>query len=180
MDIDGEVFDADGTGGTVAERIAGFSSPLTRMLLSSEGLTTTALWALTGAPPRIRVLGQGLLPAARAGRAVPALLAVGPGRQVLARRSALTGPDGRWLSVNQVVARDDQDPGIRSALTDGHRPLGPALQDAGTGHRRTLLDAGRRPWPSGRTACYKTYLLWHGDAPLALVHELFHPAVVAP
>ncbi|MGW7295894.1 chorismate--pyruvate lyase family protein [Streptomyces xiamenensis] len=177
--FDTEVFDITG-GAPLTERIADFASPLTRMLLSGDGLTTTALHALTGAAPRVRLLRADRIPAGRAGRPVPALLEIGEEQGVLTRHSALTGPGGRWLSVNRVAARDDLLPEIRPLLADGRLPIGAALHAAGTGHRRTVLDAGRRRWPSGEPACYKTYLLWHGDRPLVLVNELFHPSLVSP
>jgi chorismate-pyruvate lyase len=153
------------------------------MLLSSDGLTTTLLEALAGESLRLHCLAQLRAPAHDTGDGVPALLRIDGGGEVLVRYSATTRRDGRALSVNHVVARVDLSPAVEPCLTSTSLPLGPALHAAGTGHRRTLLDAGRRAWRGeggpGRPACFKTYLLWHGAEPLALVDELFSPDAVA-
>ncbi|MDT0447095.1 hypothetical protein [Streptomyces johnsoniae] len=163
-------------------RVRGFASPVTRMLLSSDGLTTTLLEALAGESLHLHCLAQLRTPAQATGDGVPALLRTDRCGEVLVRYSATTRPGGQALSVNHVVARVGLAPGIEPCLTSRSIPLGPALHAAGTGHRRTLLDVGRRPWQeedgTERTACYKTYLVWHGDDPLALINELFSPAAV--
>jgi chorismate-pyruvate lyase len=158
-----------------------FASPITRILLSSEGLTTTLLESLAGEPLGLRCLAQLHVRAGDAGPGVPALLGVPAGASVLVRHSTTHRSCGETLSVNHVVARVDLatrlGPAVVTALASPDRPLGPALAAMGTGHRRTLLDAGRRSW-GPRPACFKTYLVWHGDQPLVLIHELFNPAVV--
>ncbi|MDT0342000.1 hypothetical protein [Streptomyces litchfieldiae] len=163
-------------------RIRGFASPLTRMLLSSDGLTTTLLESLAGESLHLHCLAQLRAPAHETGDGVPALLRIDRGGEVLVRYSATTRHDGQALSVNHVVARVGLSPALEPCLTSTSIPLGPALHAAGTGHRRTLLDAGRRHWHGegglSRPACYKTYLLWHGDDPLALINELFNPGAV--
>lgn len=163
-------------------RIRRFVSPVTRMLLASDGLTTTLLESLAGEPLHLQCLAQLRATARDAGPGVPGLLRTGEGGPVLLRYSAATVSDGRALSVNHVVARLGVAPGLEECLTSTSIPLGPALHAAGTGHRRTLLDVGRRSWQSdgghARPACYKTYLLWHGEEPLALINELFNPAAV--
>ncbi|WP_049576865.1 hypothetical protein [Streptomyces sp. SBT349] len=163
-------------------RIRRFESPLTRMLLSSDGLTTTLLESMAGESLHLHCLAQLRVPARETGDGVPALLRIDGGGKVLVRYSATTRPTGEALSVNHVVARLGLSPGIQACLTSTSIPLGPALHAAGTGHRRTLLDAGRRLWRGEggltRTACYKTYLVWHGEEPLALINELFNPGTV--
>ncbi|UCM89224.1 hypothetical protein [Streptomyces marincola] len=163
-------------------RVRGFASPATRMLLSSEGLTTTLLEALAGESLRLHCLAQLRARAEDAGDGVSALLRTDRDAEVLVRYSATTRRDGLALSVNHVVARIGLAPGIEPCLTSTSIPLGPALHAAGTGHRRTLLCVGRRPWQGegGRdlTACYKTYVVWHGEEPFALIDELFNPAAV--
>ncbi|WP_129841374.1 hypothetical protein [Streptomyces sp. RFCAC02] len=156
-----------------------FASPLTRILLAGDGLTTTLLEALAGERPRLHRVAQSHAPAAAGGPAVPPLLHVAPGTDVLVRRTALLRADGAPLSANHVVAHlgPHLPAAITACLTGDSVPLGPALNAAGAGHRRTLLDVGRRTWDA-RPACYKTYLVWHGDAPLALINELFHPDLV--
>ncbi|WP_147437621.1 hypothetical protein [Streptomyces radicis] len=163
-------------------KIRRFASPLTRMLLTSEGLTTTLLEAMAGESLHLRCLAQLRAPAHATGDGVPPLLRIDAGGDVLVRYSATTRRGGPALSVNHVVARLGLAPGIQACLTSTSIPLGPALHAAGTGHRRTLLDAGRRAWRGEggvtRPACYKTYLVWHGDEPLALIDELFNPGTV--
>ncbi|WP_159037243.1 hypothetical protein [Streptomyces specialis] len=164
------------------ERIRHFASPVTRMLLSSEGLTTTLLESMAGESLHLTCLAQLRTPARETGNGVPALLRIDGGGDVLVRYSATTRTGGQALSVNHVVARLGLAPGLEPCLTSRSIPLGPALTAAGTGYRRTLLDAGRRPWTDEdghwRLAAYKTYLVWHGDDPLALINELFNPSAV--
>ncbi|SOD67621.1 chorismate lyase [Streptomyces zhaozhouensis] len=158
-----------------------FASPLTRMLLSSEGQTTTLLESLAGESLRLRCLAQLRVPTRQTGEGVAALLGVDEDAGVLVRHTATTRQGGEPLSVNHVVARLDLAPAIEHCLTSTSVPLGRALTEAGTGHRRTLLETGRRPWGQGsddRPACFKTYLVWHGDEPLVLINELFNPSHV--
>ncbi|UED85180.1 hypothetical protein [Streptomyces profundus] len=162
-------------------RTRGFASPLTRMLLSSEGQTTTLLESLSGESLRLRFLAQLRVTARQTGEGVAALLRTGEDDGVLVRHTATVRAGDEPLSVNHVVARLDLAPAIEHCLTSTSIPLGRALTEAGTGHRRTLLDTGRRRWEQDgdrRTACYKTYLVWHGDEPLVLINELFNPLFV--
>ncbi|GAB2904953.1 hypothetical protein [Streptomyces mayteni] len=161
--------------------IARFASPLTRMLLSSEGLTTTLLAALTAVRPRLHPLHQGRLPAGEAAPGAADLLRAPNGTEVLTRHSLSLGNADRALSVNHVVIRLDLLPRLAERLSVSALPLGAVLWSMGTGHRRTVLAAGRRSWPHDAEdgpGCFKTYLLWHGDAPLAAITETFNPAVV--
>ncbi|MFI7274249.1 hypothetical protein [Streptomyces sp. NPDC049879] len=158
-----------------------FASPLTRMLLAGDGLTTTLLEALSGERLHLHRIAQAQASAGAAGHAVPGLLRAEHHSTVLVRHSALLRQEGGAVSANHVVARIGQDlpPAVAACLTGDTLPLGPALSAVGAGHRRTVLDVGRRTW-GPRPACYKTYLIWLGDEPLALVHELFHPDLVPP
>ncbi|WP_147472716.1 hypothetical protein [Streptomyces triticirhizae] len=158
-----------------------FASPLTRILLSSEGQTTTLLESMSGESLRLRCLAQLRVPARQTGEGVAGLLGVHEEAGVLVRHTATTRQGGEPLSVNHVVARLDLEPAIEHCLTSTSVPLGRALTKAGTGHRRTLLETGRRRWGQGgddRAACYKTYLVWHRDEPLVLINELFNPSFV--
>ncbi len=105
------------------------------------------------------------------------LLRAGADEELIVRRSVLTGPDGAELSRNVVVARPGLSAAAEECLTDPDAPIGAALRAAGTAHRRTVLDAGVRDW-DGADAAYKTYLMWHGQQPLAAVTETFDPGVV--
>jgi chorismate-pyruvate lyase len=164
----------------VAERIRDFAAAPTRMLLSSEGLTTTLLEAWTGDPVHMTGVEHH-----RAGAdAVPGetrrRLRAAADCPVLLRRSVTADSRGTPLSANRVTARLDVFAPAESCLTDPAAPLGAALHLAGTGYRRTVVDAGLTAWPGGqpRSAAFKTYLLWHGDLPLIAVTEVFNPAVV--
>ncbi|MEV4432892.1 hypothetical protein [Streptomyces sp. NPDC049555] len=163
--------------GDFATRIDRFVSPLTRMLLSSEGLTTTLLRALLGQPVSVRCARIRRLPIAAAPVDAAGLLGVVDG-DVLVRRSMLVDSDG-VVSVNDVVARVDVSARAEQCVVDVTTPLGEALHAAGTGYRRTLVEAGCQAWlmPPGGQAAFKTYVLWHRDQPLMAVHEVFSPRV---
>lgn len=203
----------------VAAKIWRFSSPVTRILLSGDGLTTTLLGALVGGPVRITDVSHRRVPAAEAPPGAVALLLAPTGTasttatstatatatttatELLLRRSVTRGGCGSGsgsgcgsgdpLSVNLVLARTDLPTAVSGCLTDAATPLGTALHAAGTGLRRTILDAGRVAWPhpsprpeGGRVpapAAFKTYLLWHGQErqePMAVIREVFGPHAV--
>lgn len=164
----------------IATRIRSFRCSSTRMLLSSDGLTTTLLEAWAGRPLRVHHQEHRLVPPAQAPLGAAEVLGSDT-PQLLVRRSVLGGADDDVWSVNSVVARLDLAEGLHECFT-GSAPLGAALRAAGTGYRRTVVDAGCRPWPRQRQApaAFKTYVLWHGEAPLAVVCEIFSPDLVAP
>ncbi|WP_165956374.1 hypothetical protein, partial [Streptomyces hainanensis] len=130
---------------------------------------------------RLHPLHQGRLPVGEAAPGAADLLRATTGTEVLTRHSLSLGSADRALSVNHVVIRLDLLPRLAERLSVSALPLGAVLWSMGTGHRRTVLAAGRRSWPDGAEegpGCFKTYLLWHGDAPLAAITETFNPAVV--
>ncbi|MEO3765124.1 hypothetical protein [Streptomyces sp. B8F3] len=174
---DDDNFDTFGTD-TARSAIGRFRSPLTRMLLGSDGLTTTLLESWAGAPMRVGDVTLGLVRPGLAPRGVVALL--GAEGDVLVRHSTLTDTRGRLWSWNQVVAGPGGDPALRRCLTDAAAPLGPALRAAGARLGRTVVRAGVTPWPPepGAAAAFRTYRLWCGDDVLAAVHEVFNPAHV--
>jgi chorismate-pyruvate lyase len=160
-----------------------FVSPATRMLLSSEGLTTTLLGALVGGRVRVRHAECRRVPGGAAPAGAAALLGAGDESELLVRGSLLSAAGdgyGPTLSRNLVVARLEKCAGLERCLTDATVPLGEALHGMGTGHRRTVLDVGCRPWPEavGRLAAFKTYVLWHHDDPVLAINELFNPDLV--
>jgi chorismate-pyruvate lyase len=163
-----------------AARIACFASPSTRMLLSSEGLTTTLLTAWVGTAVRVRWAEHQRVHVGDAPTGAGTLLRLDGDAEVVVRHSVLAARDGRDLSRNVVVARLGLAPRAEECLTDTSVPLGERLHAAGTGYRRSVLDAGRSCWgqSSDRPAAYKTYVLWHGDEPLATICEVFNPEVV--
>lgn len=163
---------------TVPPDTAMFSSPITRMLLSSDGLTTTLLESCTGRRVRLQHAAHATVPARSAPSGAAGLLGLGPGDELVVRRSTLVTDDGREVSANHVVARIDL-PGAE-CLTDPATLLGSALHAAGTGFRRTVLDVGLRDWDGSpvRPAAFKTYLLWHHDIPAVAISELFNPEII--
>ncbi|AKH83661.1 hypothetical protein AA958_17215 [Streptomyces sp. CNQ-509] len=174
-------FDTFGTD-TARSAIARFRSPMTRMLLGSDGLTTTLLESWAGTPMRVGDVALRVVRPELAPRGVVALL--GTEGEVLVRHSTLTDAGGRRWSWNRVVAGPGGDPALRRCLTDAAVPLGPALRAAGARLERTVVRAGVTPWPpepraeEPRPAAFRTYRLWRGDDVLAAVHEVFNPAHV--
>lgn len=164
---------------TVPLDTAMFSSPITRMLLSSDGLTTTLLESRTGRRVRLHRAAHARVTARSAPSGAAGLLGLGPHDELVVRRSTLVTDDGRTVSANQVVARTDL-PGAE-CLTDAETLLGSALHAAGTGFRRTVLDVGVRQWcfPPAEPAAFKTYLLWHHDSPAVAISELFNPEIIS-
>ncbi|WP_326686872.1 hypothetical protein OIE63_06765 [Streptomyces sp. NBC_01795] len=175
--------------GEIMKPVSLFVSPATRMLLSSEGLTTTLLGALVGSRVRVRHAECRRVPGSAAPAGAATLLGAGDKSQLLVRCSQLStdvdgngsgNGDGPTVSMNLVVARLEKCAGLERCLTDATVPLGEALHGVGTGHRRTVLDVGCRPWPeaAGRLAAFKTYVLWHRDDPVLAINELFNPDLV--
>lgn len=165
---------------TIPHDTAKFSSPITRMLLSSDGLTTTLLESFTGLRAHVSSAEHHRVSAEAAPPGAADLLRVPPDGELLFRRSTMATVDGRPLSANQVVARTDI-PGTDRCLTDESAPLGFALHAAGTGFRRTVLDVGVREWDGTppRPAAFKTYVLWHRDTPSVVISELFNPEIIS-
>lgn len=163
--------------GDVREELDGFAHTATRLLLGSDGLTTPLLEAWVGSVVSVRRMSHGLVRAGEAPAGVVGLLEAEADEMLLERRSVLASSDGVDLSRNVVVARSGLSEAVERCLTDGSATIGRMLQEAGTGHRRTIVEVGLGTW-GGEPAAYKTYLLWHGEQPLATITELFNPEVV--
>ncbi|MFJ7157364.1 hypothetical protein ACIQUQ_20740 [Streptomyces sp. NPDC101118] len=163
--------------GTDRGRLDGFADPATRLLLCSDGLTTPLLEAWVGAGVSVREMSTRLVRAGEAPTESVELLAADPDEVLLERRSVLASSAGVDLSRNVVLARCGLTDAVERCLTDGSATIGRLLREAGTGHRRTIVEAGLGSW-GGQPAAFKTYVLWHGDQPLATVTELFNPEVV--
>lgn len=118
-----------------------------------------------------------LVPACDAPEGTAALLEAAVDEILLERHSVLASASGVELSRNVVVARPGLSAAAERCLTDGSATIGRMLQAAGTGHKRTIVEVGLDTW-GGEPAAYKTYLLWHGEQPLATITELFNPEVV--
>lgn len=170
-------FDAHGTD-TARSAIGRFRSPLTRMLLGSDGLTTTLLESWAGTPLHVGDVTLRFVGPERAPRGAAALL--GTEGDMLVRHSTLTDAEDRLWSWNQTLAGPGGDPALRRCLTDASAPLGPALRAAGSRLERAVVRAGVTPWPPDprETAAFRTYRLWAGDDVLVAIHEVFNPAHV--
>ncbi|MEV0385757.1 chorismate pyruvate-lyase family protein [Nonomuraea sp. NPDC050643] len=162
--------------------MASFHSPLTRMLVSSDGSTTRLLEAATAGPLSIRVLRQTVAPALHATLQGPAeLLGLPADASVVSRYSALLDDQARPVALNHVVAAPAIDAPTDQIIADPSRAIGIALALHQIDHRRQLLACGLADWPSapGPTpAVVRTYLIWRGRQPLMFIRELFDPARV--
>lgn len=163
--------------GETRQELDRFADTSTRLLLGSDGLTTPLLEAWVGSAVTVRQMSHRLVPACDAPVGAANLLQTAADEILLERRSVLASSSGTDLSRNVVVARPGLSAAVERCLTDGTATIGRMLQAAGTGHRRTIVELGLDTW-GGEPAAYKTYLLWHGDQPLATVTELFNPDVV--
>lgn len=164
-----------------ADAIDGFACPATRLLLAGDGLTTTSLEAWARAPLRIGTL-ECRVRGGRDAPVAPAAAVLGDRDRFLVRGSTLADPAGTVWSANDVVARLDLDERITACLR-GTAALGPALHRVGVRGRRSLLAVGRTPWPLAPApvaAAYRVCLLRHGTEPLAVVREIFNPALIDP
>lgn len=165
--------------GEIREGLDRFAHTSTRLLLGSDGLTTPLLEAWVGSAVSVRQMNHRLVRGCDAPVGAADLLEAASDEILLERRSVLASASsgGVDLSQNVVVARPGLSEAVERCLTDGSATIGRMLQAAGTGHRRTIVEVGLDTW-GGEPAAYKTYLLWHGEQPLATVTELFNPEVV--
>ncbi|MFH8346346.1 3-deoxy-7-phosphoheptulonate synthase [Streptomyces sp. NPDC018045] len=161
--------------------VARFSSPLTRMLLASDGLTTTLLESALATPLRLRVLHQGTAPAAAQDALARRCLSLGRDEQVLVRRSALADAALTPVSLNTVVGLVPDDPALAACLTSGRTPIGYGLRAAGAMRSRRLVEVGVAGWEQGgrvRPAVFKSYVVLDGERPWLFIRELFNPRLV--
>ncbi|MEV5595433.1 3-deoxy-7-phosphoheptulonate synthase [Streptomyces sp. NPDC052496] len=161
--------------------VARFRSPLTRMLLASDGLTTTLLESALATPLRLRVLHQGTAPAAAQDALTRRCLSLGRDEQVLVRRSALADAALTPVSLNTVVGLVPDDPALAACLTSGRTPIGYGLRAAGAMRGRRLVEVGVAGWEHDgrvRSAVFKSYVVLDGDRPWLFLRELFNPRLV--
>ncbi|MFK0050600.1 chorismate pyruvate-lyase family protein [Streptomyces sp. NPDC090741] len=169
-------FAVPGTGET-GEELDRFAHTSTRLLLGTDGLTTPLLEAWVGSVVSVRRMSHRFVRACEAPVGAAELLEAASDEILLERRSVLASSSGVDLSRNVVVARPSLSAAAEQCLTDPSAPIGRMLQAAGTGRRRTIVEVGLHTW-GGEPAAYKTYLLWHGEQPLATITELFNPDIV--
>ncbi|WP_158575818.1 hypothetical protein [Streptomyces corynorhini] len=155
-----------------------FSAAATRILLTSDGLTTPLLQALVRGPLRARVgdvrtVGPTVLPPG-----LRAALRPDSTDDCLLRRARLLTVTGQPVSDNTVAARSGVDPRVDRAVADPSRPVGFALDEAGVMLRRRIVHVGLATWPDGTPCAAKTYTLDSNGRPLLCIRELFAPSVV--
>ncbi|MFD7667644.1 3-deoxy-7-phosphoheptulonate synthase [Streptomyces sp. NPDC059788] len=161
--------------------VARFASPLTRMLLASDGLTTTLLESALATPLRLRVLHQGTAPATAQDALTRRCLSLGRDEQVLVRRSALADAALTPVSLNTVVGLVPDDPALAACLTSPRTPIGYGLRASGAMRTRRLVEVGVAGWEQdgrSRPAVFKSYVVLDGDRPWLFIRELFNPRLV--
>lgn len=162
-----------------------FTSPITRMLLITDGLTTTLLQALVGEKVTAhvhevrRLSGSQVVPATRTA------LGGSARDKFLMRRTHLVLPWGEVLSDNTVIARLGVERAVEKVVTDCSVPLGFGLGRAGLLAGRKILSLGTAAWTAARQTAVcasKVYVLNTPGAggPMLCVRERFHPRHVPP
>jgi chorismate-pyruvate lyase len=151
----------------------------TRMLLRSEGSTTTLLESLTGLSLSVLVDYQNPIEFASVDPDAKDALGLSERDCVILRASRLVTESGETVSVNRVVFSADAVPWLVEAIDDV--PLGHRLHRLHALQRRTILSYGQADWPRGdleQECAYKTYVIHLVDDSSLYVHELFNPAFV--
>ncbi|MCA6092087.1 hypothetical protein LE181_07930 [Streptomyces sp. SCA3-4] len=173
---------ADTRDGFPAGNLSGFRSPVTRILLASDGLTTVLLQALTHSDLTPQVDGIEMTPGQHVETTARGLLRLATGDVCLVRRTRLVSRTGEVVSANIVTAQAGQDARIDAAMQDRTRPIGFAFAAAGLPMNRRISRIGLTSWPQAPdTSCaFKAYTLNGDDRPWAYIRELFSPRIVPP
>jgi 3-deoxy-D-arabino-heptulosonate 7-phosphate (DAHP) synthase class II/chorismate-pyruvate lyase len=157
-------------------RVVGFVSPLTRMLLAGNGLTTPALEAALGATLQVRVLRQDSVLAGGVPDGVAGCLGLGGGDRVVVRRTCLVDSGMTPVSVNLVIAAV----GVATAagIDSVDTPIGYSLIASGVSQRRRTLRVGLARWPDGRECVAKAYVVELDGEPVCYIRECFNPSLI--
>ncbi|MEV7682138.1 hypothetical protein AB0O64_26845 [Streptomyces sp. NPDC088341] len=155
-----------------------FSSAATRILLTSDGLTTPLLQALVHGPLRARASDVRTVAPAALPPGIREALRPDSTDNCLLRRARLLTVTGRPVSDNTVAARAGVDPRVDRAVADPSQPVGFALAEAGVALRRRIVHVGRAMWADGTPCAVKTYTLDSNGLPLLCIRELFNPSIV--
>jgi 3-deoxy-D-arabino-heptulosonate 7-phosphate (DAHP) synthase class II/chorismate-pyruvate lyase len=165
-------------GAPLQAEFAGFASPLTRMLLAGNGLTTPVLEAALGTALQVRVLRQDDVSGDQIPDAIARDLRLSSGGRAVVRRSCLVDSGMTLVSVNLVVAT------VGAATAEGidrvDIPIGYSLIAPGSSQYRHNLRAGLARWPDGRECVAKAYLVVLDDQPLCYIRECFNPSLISP
>jgi 3-deoxy-D-arabino-heptulosonate 7-phosphate (DAHP) synthase class II len=160
-------------------QVAGFASPLTRMLLaSSHGLTTPVLEAALGTTLQVRVLRQDCVSVNQIHDGIAEDLRLVGGDQVVVRRACLVDPGMTLVSVNLVIAVLGASTATGIDRVDV--PFGYSLIAAGVSQHRRNLRAGLARWPDGRECVAKAYIVQLDDQPVCYIRECFNPSLIPP
>jgi 3-deoxy-7-phosphoheptulonate synthase len=159
-------------------QVAAFASPLTRMLLAGNGLTTPVLEAALDTALQVRVLRQDDVSGGEIPDGIARDLRLTSGDRAVVRRSCLVDSGMTEVSVNLVVAT------VGAATAKGidrvDTPIGYSLVAAGASQYRRTLRVGLARWPDGRMCATKAYLVLLGDQPLCYIRECFNPSLISP
>jgi 3-deoxy-D-arabino-heptulosonate 7-phosphate (DAHP) synthase class II len=162
----------------VGAQVAGFASPLTRMLLAGNGLTTPVLEAALDAALQVRVLRQDDVSVEQIPDGIARHLRLAGGDRAVVRRSCLVDSALTLVSVNFVVAA------VGAATAKGidrvDIPIGYSLIAPAISQYRRNLRAGLARWPDGRVCAAKAYLVQLDDQPLCYIRECFNPSLIPP
>ncbi|WP_157117650.1 hypothetical protein [Nocardia vaccinii] len=158
-----------------AASIERFHHPMTRALLTSEGITTTALERHLASDLSVLVMRQDEIPAITLPALIIDVLRLRAADRALIRHSRLVSTE-RTVSINYVaaVARTAG----TSGLADPRTPIGHGLIARGLTQRRRIMWAGTRTWPDGRACAARAYVMSLGDRPACWIREAFNPDIV--
>ena len=148
---------------------------MTRALLASEGITTTALEHHLASDLNVRVMRQDEIAAGTLPALIVDVLRLRAADRALIRYSRLVGAE-RTVSINYVaaVARTASE----SGLADPRTPIGHGLIARGLSQRRRVMWAGTRIWPDGRACAARAYVMSLGGRPVCWIREAFNPDIV--
>jgi 3-deoxy-D-arabino-heptulosonate 7-phosphate (DAHP) synthase class II len=165
-------------GSPLRAQVGGFASPLTRMLLAGNGLTTPVLEAALGATLRVRVLRQDSVSVKQIPDGIARDLRLVNGNPVVVRRACLVDTGMTPVSVNLVIAA------VSATTAKGidrvDTPIGYSLIASGVSQHRQTLRVGLARWPDGRECVAKAYIVELDDEPVCYIRECFNPSLIPP
>lgn len=163
-------------------KITDFQSPVTRMLLSSNGSTTALLQAMLGKSLRLKVDWQGTRVVGDLDKRARSALRVATTDEVFLRISALCTEDG--FAVSRHVAVSDAWGGtpIRGLLRDPERCVDDGLLELGLSQSRLPLAYGLADWRTRGQAAQdpcvaRDCVILEEGLPTVYLCEAFNPEV---
>ncbi|HEX2418777.1 MAG TPA: hypothetical protein VHJ83_11750 [Micromonosporaceae bacterium] len=153
------------------------SAPQTRMLLASEGSTTTLLEALLAQSLVLRLDEVRVAEGREVWQAARSALGIVDDTPVMVRRSALVMAGGVEVSRNHVVGCAPFD-GVVGRVLTGSEPIGWTMNGSRSGHSRIVLNTGWSTWDTDGqllTCAFKAYVMAEHNRPKIHVFERFNP-----